>query len=249
MWLRRQLVALFALEERSAHTPDEVDWASLPEACVLQLHWSRSRGFVRTLERHGFRVIVICRHPLDVLISILHFSAHEPQTARWLDGAFGDERSIIGVDPSSRAFRDYATGRRARALIDVSAQWWEHGLVAVRYEDLVDHPALELARIVDAVGVMPLLAPETVARTVTFSALRQEATNQHFWQGTPNHWRELLPEAVATEIAGPYLSLLPRLGYESLPDPGLSYQEAAARWRAKLAARNDEVPGRQAYVT
>ena len=133
MWLRRQLVALYGLEERSAHTPDEVEWDTLPEACALQLHWPRTRAFVRTLERHGFRVIVVCRHPLDVLISILHFAGHEPETARWLDGAHGDEQTIIGADPSSPAFRAYAGGKRARALIDVSPQWWKHALVSLRY--------------------------------------------------------------------------------------------------------------------
>jgi hypothetical protein len=248
MWLRRQLVALFGLEERSAHTPDEVHWESLPEACVLQLHWPRTRGFVRTLEQHGFRVLVISRHPLDVLISILHFAGHEPETNRWLDGAFGGEGSIIGVDPSSQAFRAYATGPRARALIDVSSQWWERGLVSVRYEDLVDEPALELGRIVDAIGVAPSVAPEAVAEMVTFGALQNEARNEHFWQGKPNHWRELLPHALAAEIARPYSSVLARLGYDMLPDPGLSYENAAARWQAKLAGRLPDAPDNQPYA-
>jgi hypothetical protein len=248
MWLRRQLVALYGLEERSAHTPDEVRWDALPDACVLQLHWPRTRRFVQTLEQHGFRVLVIARHPLDVLISILHFAAHEPETNRWLDGAFGGERSIVGVDPSSAAFAAYATGRRARALIDVSSQWWERGLVSIRYEDLVAEPAVELGRIVDAVGVTPSLPPETVAATVTFGSLREEVLNQHFWQGRPNHWRELLPHPVATEIARPYTRVLGRLGYEVRPDPHLSYEKAAAVWHAKLARRTTDPPDIQAHV-
>jgi hypothetical protein len=235
MWLRRQLVALFGLEERSAHTPDEVCWESLPDACVLQLHWPRTRHFARTLEQHGFRVLVVARHPLDVLLSILHFAAHEPETNRWLDGAFGGERSIVGVDPSSGAFRAYATGRRARALIDVSSQWWERGLVSIRYEDLVAEPAVELGRIVDALGVTPSLPPKAVAGVVTFGSLREEAVNQHFWQGRPNHRRELLPPEVATELARPYRRVLGRLGYDVQPDPRLSHEEAAALWQARAA--------------
>jgi hypothetical protein len=248
MWLRRQLVALFGLEERSAHTPDEVGWESLPDACVLQLHWPRTREFVRTLDRHGFRVLVIARHPLDVLISILHFAVHEPETNRWLDGAFGGEHSILGAEPSSPAFRAYATSRRARALIDVSSQWWEHGLMSIRYEDLVAEPAVELRRIVHAVGVTPALPPEAVAGAVTFGSLRQEAVNRHFWQGTPNHWRELLPPPVAAEIARPYTRVLRRLGYDVQPDSRLSYERAAARWQAKLADRGTDPPESQASV-
>jgi hypothetical protein len=238
MWLRRQLVALFDLEERSAHTPGEVGWETLPESCVLQLHWPRTRPFIRKLEKHGFRVVVLGRHPLDVLISILHFSSHEPETARWLDGAHGDERSIIGVDPPSHAFWRYATGRRASALIDVSAQWWKHALVAIRYEDLVAAPERELQRIVDAVGVTPVRSPEAVTEAVTFRALRCEAPNQHFWQGRPNQWRELLPELVATEIAVAHARVIHTLGYDVEPDPSLSHDEAVDRWRAKVARRS-----------
>ena len=233
MWLRRLLVPLFGLEERSAHTPDEVGWESLPERCALQLHWPRKRGFVRTLERYGFQVLVLARHPLDVLVSILHFAVHEPETARWLDGAFGDERSIIGSDPTSRAFRSYAASRRARALIDVSSGWWERGLVSTRYEDLVASPVAELERIVDAVGVTPKLSPQRVFERVTFDSLRNEAANQHFWQGRPNHWRELLPATIATEIGRRHSTVIRRLGYELQPDPDLSCAAAVCRWNAK----------------
>ena len=243
MWLRRQLVALFDLEERSAHTPAEVDWESLPKACVLQLHWPRTRSFVKTLDRHGFRVVVLSRHPLDVLISILHFSAHEPQTARWLDGAYGDERSIIGVEPTSHAFWKYATSRRAQALIDLSAQWWKHGLVAIRYEDLVASPALELQRVADAVGVTPALAPDAVTEQVTFGTLKSETSNQHFWQGQPNHWRALLPELEAGDIAHPHRRVIGKLGYKVDPDPRLTHGEAVDRWRAKATGRAAGPPG------
>lgn len=236
MWLRRQLVSLFGLEERSAHAPGEVGWKSLPEACALQIHWPRKRGFVRTLERHGFKVVVLARHPLDVLVSILHFAVHEPETARWLDGAFGDERSIIGAHPTSRAFRSYAVGQRAQALIGLSSQWWERGLVSIRYEDLVASPARELGRIVDAVGVTPKLSPATVAETVTFESLRSEVNNQHFWQGRPNHWRELLPAKIATEIADPHSTVIRQLGYDLQPDPELSCSDAIGHWNARVVS-------------
>ena len=39
------------------------------------------------------------------------------------------------------------------------------------------------------------------AQSVTFGALQSETSNQHFWQGRPNHWRDLLPELVATDVA------------------------------------------------
>ena len=87
---------------------------------------------------------MLARHPLDVLVSILHFASHEPQTARWLDGEGGDESSILGAEPASAAFLASATGPRARALLAVTPEWWPHGGVAVRYEDAVGSPEAAL---------------------------------------------------------------------------------------------------------
>src|SRR3712207_3137993 len=71
-WLRGLLSWLFNLRERAAHTPDEIDWGGLPPRCVLQIHWNRVEPFVSRLDRHGFRVVVLARHPLDVLMSGLN---------------------------------------------------------------------------------------------------------------------------------------------------------------------------------
>ena len=235
MWLRRQLVQLYGLEEVSAHTPREVDWEGLPERCVLQIHWPRTRAFRTTLRRNGFRVVVLARHPLDVLLSILQFAPHEPETARWLDSLYGDEQAIIGATPVSRAFVDYATGPRARALLDISLQWWRHDLVSLHYEELASDPARQLHRIVDAVRVSPALRPEDVGDAVTFEGLKNEATNHHFWQGQPYHWRELLPAHVAEAAAAPYARLLHTLGYSLDPDTTLTDEMAHARWEARLS--------------
>ena len=235
MWLRRQLVQLYGLEEVSAHTPGEVDWGGLPERCVLQIHWPRTRPFRTMLRRNRFRVVALARHPLDVLLSILQFAPHEPETARWLDGLYGDEEAIIGATPVSRAFLEYATGPRARALLDVSMQWWRHDLVSLRYEDLVSDPARQLRRIAEAVGVPPVLRPEDVGEAVTFGGLKDEARNRHFWQGQPYHWRELLPAHVAEAAAAPYTRLLHTLGYSVDPDKALTDEVALACWNAKLS--------------
>ncbi|HZQ17062.1 MAG TPA: hypothetical protein VFA82_09840 [Gaiellaceae bacterium] len=235
MWLRRLLVVLFRLEERSAHTPDEVEWEALPERCVLQLHWPRTRAFAKQLDRTGFRVVVLARHPLDILLSILQFAPHEPETARWLDGVHGDERAILGLDPLSDAFRVYAAGPRARALLDVTPDWWRRSAAALRYEDLVGDAPAELARIAAALEAEPAATPEEAAAAVTFGGLAAEARNAHFWQGRPGHWRELLPADVAVELAAPYRKLVKRFGYAVDPDPALTHEEARLRWLAKIA--------------
>src|SRR6185295_14663912 len=86
-WLRRMLAESLQLEENAVHRPEDVDWPELPERAVLQIHWRPDRDFVSRLEQHAFRPVVIARHPLDTLISILAFSQHENSTKHWLDGA------------------------------------------------------------------------------------------------------------------------------------------------------------------
>ena len=227
MWLRRLLVAAYGLEERSAHTPDEVDWGGLPERCALQLHWHRTADFRRRLRGDGFRVVVLARHPLDVLLSILHFAPHEPATARWLDGEGGDESALAEADPASPAFLAYAVGPRARALLSITPEWWGRADVGVRYESLVEDPVAELGRVCDALGRRPLVDPETAVHVVTFKRLRYEATNQHFWQGRPGLWKELIPTHAALEIAAAYPEMAALDYHVGVDDP-----TARERWRA-----------------
>ena len=234
MWLRRLLVALYGLEERSAHTPREVPWGALPERCVLQIHWRCERAFRRQLRASGFRVVVLVRHPLDALVSILHFAGHEPETARWLDGAYGDESSIIGADPMSEAFLRYATGPRAKALLSISPAWWGRSAFATRLIDLSAEPERELGRLVEALRAPTVCTPREAVELVTFDRLAREAANRHFWQGRPGHWRELLPAEQAHAIAAAHGDLIRRFGFPFEPDPGLTPELARARW-AELA--------------
>jgi hypothetical protein len=201
MWLRRLLVNAYGLEETAAHRPGDVAWEELPERCVLQLHWRRTPELVELFDRHGFQVVVLARDPLDVLVSILHFAPQEPQTAEWLDGEAGDESPLFGAEPGSEAFRAYALGPRARALLSVTPEWWPHADGRVRYEELVADTARVLAELADALGAEPDVPVAEAAAAVRFSDLQREATNGHFWQGRAGTGRELIPPELAREIA------------------------------------------------
>ena len=232
-WLRRLLVELFGLNELAVHTPGELDWDRLPERCVVQLHWPRVRPLMDLLDSHGFHVCVPSRHPLDTLISILHFAAHEPETARWLGGAYGDERPIIGVEPCSNAFIAYSTGPRARALIGISPQWWNRHVAArIRFERLIADPSAQLERVAAASGVQPAIEIEQAIEKLPFTRMQQESTNEHFWLGRPGLWRRLLPPTYATAIAAPYLRHAHRHRYEVNPDHTLTVEAAFQQWRA-----------------
>ncbi len=114
-WLGYMLTQLFELNGIVFGDPQNLDWAALPERVFLNAHWRLDELMLSRLKEHGFRTIVLARHPLDVLISILVFSQHYHATAEWLDGSYGDERCLQGSCPMSEAFAAYAAGPRAGA--------------------------------------------------------------------------------------------------------------------------------------
>ena len=226
MWTRRLLRSLYELEERSVHDAGDLDWDALPDRVVVQLHANRTPELEQQLERHGFRVGVLARHPLDVLISILHFARHEPQTANWLGGAHGDERKILDATPTSRAFIRYATSKRATALLAITPQWWDRADVQIRYEDLLANTHRELELIAEALDEEPVKSYDEVLAEVNFGTLQSEAQNVHFWRGSSGSWQELLTIPVARKLVDAHADVLGKLGYLAFPDE----RTARARW-------------------
>jgi Sulfotransferase domain len=202
-WLRRLLSHAYSAKELAFHTPSEVPWNELPEHCILQIHWPRTSTLVDLLEHNHFHVVVLARHPLDVLLSILQFSPHEKETSRWLNGEGGNEDCIHNVSPTSQAFLNYCLSVRAKALLSVSLQWWvASSVMPVKYEALVSDPSLELRKIATQLtdDVSKLKIEEAVLAN-SFSYLQSISINNHFWKGKPGIWRELLPAATADRIA------------------------------------------------
>lgn len=172
----------------------------------------------------------LARHPLDVLLSILHFAPREPQTAHWLGGEAGDESAILHADPASRSFLRYATGPRARALLSVSVEWWDAAAARVRYCDLVADTAGWLATIAARLPEAPVVEPADAVRSVRFEELRREAANGHFWLGRPGLWRELLSPRAVRAIAAAQPSIA-ALGWD-VDRPRISRRSARDRWRS-----------------
>jgi hypothetical protein len=212
-WLRHILAGMYQLEQYAVHTPESIDWAALPPRCIVQLHWHNTPEFAQLVAGHGFQVVTICRHPLDVLLSILQFAPHEPQTANWLAGAGGDESSIYYQSPSSPAFLAYATSARAAALLSVTPDWWHApGLVRVRYEDLVNQTEATLHSLTGQFG--PAQADiKTVLEPLHIDKLRLTTTNHHFWKGQPGLWREMIPMDAAVKMAQAHQGVLESLDY------------------------------------
>ncbi|WP_417584778.1 ATP-binding cassette domain-containing protein [Nitrincola sp.] len=231
-WLRLMLAGLYHAEHVAVHSPEEIKWDALPKGnFVLQVHWEKTPDFIGRLQQHGFKVVVLQRHPLDVLLSILQFSLYEPQTAQWLLGKHGSEASIQGSSPTSQEFLDYTKSKRAHALLNVSAAWSEHvESVVVRYEDMVANTAQALAHIIAFIGPTEVELSEVIQNN-SLEALRSTSTNNHFWQGQPGLWRKLIPAPCVQQIVESQLGIFETTGYTCELDEDLSAAEAQEMWR------------------
>jgi hypothetical protein len=212
-WLRYILAGMYQLEQYAVHTPESIDWADLPPRCIVQLHWRNTPEFAQLVAAHGFRVVTICRHPLDVLLSILQFAPHEPQTANWLAGAGGDEAGIYHQAASSPEFLAYATGPRAVALLSVTPEWWHvPGIARMRYEDLVGQSEATLENLTEQLGpaqadIKAVLAPLHIDK------LRLTTSNHHFWKGQPGLWRKMIPMEAAIKMVRSHRGVMESLHY------------------------------------
>ncbi len=230
-WIRLLLAAAYRVPELALHRLTPADWATLPPQCILQIHANRTEEFARQLADHRFRVVTVARHPLDTLISILQFAVTDGGTHNWLEGRGGDESGIFACTPRSRCFVEYASSPRANALFSVTRDWWQApGVVGVRYEEMVADPAGELGKLCDAIAPPRESDLISIAARHTVTRLRSRAGNGHFWQGRPGQWRELLPEAEASEIASAIPDAFSRYGYICNPDPTLTVSAADANW-------------------
>jgi hypothetical protein len=230
-WVRHLLGTAYQVPHLAQHMMTEADWAGLPAECVLQIHWRRIAAFEASLAAHGFRVVTVARHPLDVLISILHFCIYESESEQWLLGAGGSEAGIYAAMPRSRAFVEYSIGPRAAELLAVTPDWWGRpGVAGVRYEDCVRDADAELARLEATFGPVRCGSRVTAVEMCSLARLRPQATNNHFWQGQPELWRHLLPAAEAQEIAAAHSNIFRALGYPCDPIPELDARAADRNW-------------------
>jgi hypothetical protein len=156
LWIRRVVARVLDLPNFAAHNPGEIDWDHLPERCLVAMHWHCTAAFSGFLRNHGFRTIVTVRHPLDVLVSILHFALLEPMTARWLEGESGNEKPLIGATPVSKEFATYCLSYRAASLLSISREWRNEAEAIIRYEDFLASPRSASQQILRALNVEPL---------------------------------------------------------------------------------------------
>jgi hypothetical protein len=231
--VRSVLGDILRLQQFAVHNYTELE--TIPDRCIVQLHWYREGNFQRFLADNRFKTLVLARHPLDVLVSILNFIRHEPLTARWLEGNAEIPSTLAGQPPTSNEFVRYATSWGAENVLGISYQWW-HDATAIkaRYEDLVQRPdeaLLNLARVFD-----PGVCDESGAASRFSLPFFQKLPNKHGWQAKPGLWRRLIVYHDARTIYRRHKHLFDVMGYSVRPY--LLTRAAALRTWKMLTAEN-----------
>lgn len=229
-WVRSVLRDAFGLDEIAAHNIFDLP-LNLPDNLILQIHWYREPTIQALITEQDCKVIVIARHPLDVLVSVLHFTRHDQSPDRWLEGNCEIPHALRSATPSSSAFLDYALSWGAENLLSVAYQWWhDHNTIKLRYEDLIADPIASLQSLAKSLRHASIPVEEWAAALSNNSLGKFQALqNKHGWQGRPNLWRELLTPHIASQIYHRHKRVFDVLGY-SLPPYALSEEEAERNW-------------------
>lgn len=230
-WLRGLLRGLVDGVEVAHHRPADFDWPSLPDSALLQLHWYPTPAFRALLRRHDFSVVTIVRHPLDVLMSVLHFCRHDVTTSQWLDGVGGSEHLLVESSPLSSALADYGRSQRFALLAGVSPAWTSTADAWLRYEDLVQDTEGELLRLARTLDLPD--EPARVQAVIAEKALpvvQKQVDNQHYWQGRPGLWRSLLPSEQAELLRPAVAEFCEPYGYDLTPSSATTEHSAQAAW-------------------
>lgn len=228
-WARSVIARSLALEEIAVF--NYLD-AKLPlnQNCILHVHWYREPNFQKFIKENNFRVIVLARHPLDILVSVLNFVKHEPLTSRWLGGNAAIPVELKDCNPSSKLFLEYALSWEAENLLSISYQWWhEAAAIKVTYETLVNNSEQAFGDIFDALDA-PKDGLQTAIAHFTVEYFKK-LSNRHGWIGVPGLWRKLIPSRDALQIYKRHSRIFSYLGYSALAYP-LSRARAARNWEA-----------------
>lgn len=193
---RTVLAHAYGLAEAASHDPLVLQ-APLSRDAIVQVHAPYSCAAESSLRDRGFSIVTPVRHPLDVLVSMLHFAQFEPQVNEWLGGRCFTE--LVGATPADSAFSAFAFSECASRLLSISVDWARVADVTFRYRDI--YP--DMTRIADLPGLPRRRADRTSGAddnvTARLAALRSRP-NMHAWIGTPDYWMRFIPIGLAEEL-------------------------------------------------
>ncbi len=174
-----------------------VDWEAEPVAAVrARLELQTHRRILKThtpldgLPRHpGVTYLVVCRHPLDVGLSLHHHAANIDRT-RMEELSGVPSVAPPEVDPATWMAWWIATNEppeehldRLPGVVHHAADAWarrhEPDVVLVHYQDLQDDLAGQMARLADRLGIsIPEERWSALVEAASFDAMREWAADR-----------------------------------------------------------------------
>lgn len=230
-WVRNVLGSALNISTDAKHNYDEFN--DISGSLGIQIHWPREPNFQKFLQVNAFQPIVVSRHPLDILCSMMHFIRYEPMTSRWLEGNVAIPSHLKGRSPACSAFLEYATSFGAENLLSVTYQWWhEPAALKLRYETAVSGKENAFALAFEKLG---LSASDFSGPLAKHDLAAFQAThNHHGWQGRPGLWRDIVPRNSARAIYQRHRHIFDALEY-SVDEAIISDDEALGRWEQLVA--------------
>lgn len=193
--MRSLFSAAYELQEFASHDPEYL-LQDFPDNSIVQVHARYDQRTFEHLKASGTIILTPIRHPLDALLSMLHFAQFEPAVNQWLGANY--LAGLQGCGPESHEFREFALGAGAADLLGVSTDWLPHANLGVRYRRYANDPTVLLD--------FPMLPrpihgrqEQLVKDAVDFGRFRS-APNMHGWLGKPDYWKRFISKDFAQEL-------------------------------------------------
>jgi len=197
------------------------------------------------------RVIYIVRDPRDVALSYYHFA----RKYRHIDDAYSLNRYVNDFIGGRLSSADWGTwGENVGTWL--TAREKDLNFLLLRYEDMNQDPAQELARLSKFFGVEANRERlETIIQHSSAEHMRElERKQSHEWVSTKNHrkdipfvgtafsgvWKAKLPTESIIQIESTWGALMQYLGYELVTEEGQrNLSDHRLWWAAKSDPRKD----------
>lgn len=235
--LRKVLSHAYGLGEVGSHDPEYL-LGDLPDNTVFQVHAACTPQVQASLRRQGVLVVTPTRHPLDTLLSMLHFAQFEPEVDRWLGGEYLAD--LPGCDPTSRAFREFALGEGAGALLGVSVGWAPHADVVIDYTESATEPLTVLAH--EGLGAHRIVGDAAVMREVSAFDAFHRTGNMHGWLGRAGYWTSFIPGHLAADIQSAHSAAFAVGGYGIDGAADLAAPAIRMAWAQSFSGGRQEQP-------
>lgn len=232
-WVSFSLAHLYGAEQLAVHNFTDLSHIKIPRKVVLQLHDSPSnKKLANYLLDNDYKVITVARHPLDVLISILHFTQVRTDPVQWLDGAAHIE-DLRGLDPSSEKFIEWCLGDNASRVLAITYEWACSGKArVVRYEDLLENPIESFKDAVSYVGGKT--DSSKIIQTIEkFDINFFRKANKHGWKAKKGNWINFFTINDAQSIYNRHKDIFELFDYDVSSAQNVRREQNLDRWDIK----------------